>query len=649
MVPECVLILKTIEDGHNSGRDTVIQFDSIDSCNAWSALLLDVVKAAKLQREKDAHKSITGLYVRARAKEFYHSKPFEMLVMTLILCSTFVAVSEKQMVPHVVISSDDVSAEDVALFETFQTIDLVFTVFFAVELSINLFAHWWKEFVRSNFNWFDSFVVLVSIFSRVDDSLPGMNVVRLFRCLRMVRLFRANQELRVLLNALVSSMVPVLYSFLLFLLVISMFAVVATDFFGVLDPEEFGRFFDSLFSLFQIATGDSWASNITRKLADDAVRSGMYSSAFVKIFFTTYMLIVGMVLCNIVVAVLLDSFLSAMLDSKREKALAELKAMQVKGVAAALCQDGPLDALVKGFLTVSREDDLRSRIRQVYSRLDADHSNGLTLDEINVGLKQFDSFNEGNLSREEWDILCDNGKHLNEHGEMTLAGFEGMIMMQMRQYVNRRLLEAMARLDDNTDVEQAATLFALRQTMLYSFQTGELVQDLRQKIDPISKAASASTRLSNRQKRDALALRPKRWAFRQWSNAVMEDNGTETSTTRTQNAIDLAVDRIDTMELVLSTVLDKVSDIHHAVGLQALVQGHGDTEKQRLDHGLNLEADGQAPPMHLSSRSSQQRDHQEDAQEETESSVVEASLLREAGAAMIGRKTKQPLSPVSPA
>ena len=649
MVPECVLILKTIEDGHNSGRDTVIQFDSIDSCNAWSALLLDVVKAAKLQREKDAHKSITGLYVRARAKEFYHSKPFEMLVMTLILCSTFVAVSEKQMVPHVVISSDDVSAEDVALFETFQTIDLVFTVFFTVELSINLFAHWWKEFVRSNFNWFDSFVVLVSIFSRVDDSLPGMNVVRLFRCLRMVRLFRANKELRVLLNALVSSMVPVLYSFLLFLLVISMFAVVATDFFGVLDPEEFGRFFDSLFSLFQIATGDSWASNITRKLADDAVRSGMYSSAFVKIFFTTYMLIVGMVLCNIVVAVLLDSFLSAMLDSKREKALAELKAMQVKGVAAALCQDGPLDALVKGFLTVSREDDLRSRIRQVYSRLDADHSNGLTLDEINVGLKQFDSFNEGNLSREEWDILCDNGKHLNEHGEMTLAGFEGMIMMQMRQYVNRRLLEAMARLDDNTDVEQAATLFALRQTMLYSFQTGELVQDLRQKIDPISKAASASTRLSNRQKRDALALRPKRWAFRQWSNAVMEDNGTETSTTRTQNAIDLAVDRIDTMELVLSTVLDKVSDIHHAVGLQALVQGNGDTEKQRLDHGLNLEAGGQAPPMHLSSRSSQQRDHQEDAQEETESSVVEASLLREAGAAMIGRKTKQPLSPVSPA
>ena len=44
---------------------------------------------------------------------------------------------------------------------------------------------------------------------------------------------------------------------------------------------------------------------------------------------------------------------------------------------------------IKGFLTVSREDDLRSRIRQVYSRLDADHSNGLTLDEINVENREY--------------------------------------------------------------------------------------------------------------------------------------------------------------------------------------------------------------------------------------------------------------------
>ena len=138
-----------------------------------------------------------------------------------------------------------------------------------------------------------------------------------------------------------------------------------------------------------------------------------------------------MVLCNIVVAVLLDSFLTSMLDAKREKELEELYDMRLKGAAAALTQDGPLDALVKGFLTVSREDDFRDRIRQVYNRLDADHSNGLTLEEINIGLKQFDSFVEGKLSREEWDMLSEHGKHLNSDGEMTLAGFEDMIKMQL--------------------------------------------------------------------------------------------------------------------------------------------------------------------------------------------------------------------------
>ena len=129
----------------------------------------------------------------------------------------------------------------------------------------------------------------------------------------------------------------------------------------------------------------------------------------------------------------------------------------------------------------------------------------------------------------------------------------------------------------------------------------------------------------------------------------MEDNGTETSTARKQNALDLVVNRIDAMELVVSTVLDKVSDIHHAVGMQALVQGRGDTEELRLEHELNLETVEQAPPLHLSSRSPQQRDNEEDAQEEAGSSVVKTSLLREAGAAMIGRKTKQATSPVSPA
>ena len=53
----------------------------------------------------------------------------------------------------------------------------------------------------------------------------------------------------------------------------------------------------------QVSTGDSWASVITRGLIYN--EDSNYSGAFVSIFFVSYVLVVGVVLMNIVVAVLL--------------------------------------------------------------------------------------------------------------------------------------------------------------------------------------------------------------------------------------------------------------------------------------------------------------------------------------------------------
>jgi hypothetical protein len=45
---------------------------------------------------------------------------------------------------------------------------------------------------------------------------------------------------------------------MILLLVSSLYAVLATDFFRDRDNGNFGTFLSSLFSLFQVATGDSW-------------------------------------------------------------------------------------------------------------------------------------------------------------------------------------------------------------------------------------------------------------------------------------------------------------------------------------------------------------------------------------------------------
>ena len=67
----------------------------------------------------------------------------------------------------------------------------------------------------------------------------------------MVRLFRKLTALRILINALSSSIIPVCYSFTILLLVSSIYAVIATELF-TMDPQNFGTFLRSLYTLFQV-------------------------------------------------------------------------------------------------------------------------------------------------------------------------------------------------------------------------------------------------------------------------------------------------------------------------------------------------------------------------------------------------------------
>ena len=63
------------------------------------------------------------------------------------------------------------------------------------------------------------------------QGMPAVNVLRLIRVFKMVRLFRKLTALRVLINALSSSVVPVLYSFVILILISSIYSVLATDLF----------------------------------------------------------------------------------------------------------------------------------------------------------------------------------------------------------------------------------------------------------------------------------------------------------------------------------------------------------------------------------------------------------------------------------
>jgi hypothetical protein len=55
-----------------------------------------------------------------------------------------------------------------------QTFDLIFVVLFTVELGINMFGNLWLAFFMDGWNYFDTFVVIVSLVATFADENPGL-------------------------------------------------------------------------------------------------------------------------------------------------------------------------------------------------------------------------------------------------------------------------------------------------------------------------------------------------------------------------------------------------------------------------------------------------------------------------------------------
>ena len=249
---------------------------------------------------------------RDRARRFYSSNATQCCVAFIILASYISAMYRSQTLP----------AEDSTAARNLDVLEWIFTMLFLAELIINMAAHWFVKFYHDPWNLFDFVVVVMSLLGLGWGNLPAITVLRLMRVFKILRLFQKLQSLRILITALADSVVPVLNSMVILLLFTSMYAVVATDLFHTQSEEFFGTFGASLYTLFQISTMDAWSSIVTRTLLEEFES---YQGGWVMLFFVSYVLLVGLVLMNIVVAVLLDEFISTV---AREKVLLLLIAVE---------------------------------------------------------------------------------------------------------------------------------------------------------------------------------------------------------------------------------------------------------------------------------------------------------------------------------
>ncbi len=189
-------------------------------------------------------------------------------------------------------------------------VDHVALAIFAVEIAARLYAYR-RSFFADPWNWFDVIIVVVAL---VPAAGPA-SVLRSLRILRALRLVSAVPSMRRVVGALLTA-VPGMASIIgLLVLMIYVSAVIATKLFGEVVPERFDELPDSLFTLFQIMTGDDWGT---------VAKEVMAHKPWAWVFFISYILISTFVALNLFIAVVVNAMNDAEPSPSEELAQAEL-------------------------------------------------------------------------------------------------------------------------------------------------------------------------------------------------------------------------------------------------------------------------------------------------------------------------------------
>jgi len=295
-----------------------------------------------IEQEKNA----TGIWkYQGKVYRFYHDDYIQIFVAILIFVNFIMECVQRQI--------DPTTVEYKVLW---LVLEHFFTIAFSIELLVNFYGSWRKTFLSSAWNYFDVFVVAVGILLLIVRDLPGpLNFVKMLRAFRVFRLFGRIKSLKMILVSIEKAIPGVVNAFIIMLLVVCIYAVLATDlyakYYQMVLPDDapvaitardqrygneyYGNFGKSLYTLFQILTGESWSEMGVRPLLFNS--PDLTDNIVSVVFFVSFVVINGIILLNVVVAVLLDGMSTA---SDEHKEHAEQKTKPENGKAKPENDDG---------------------------------------------------------------------------------------------------------------------------------------------------------------------------------------------------------------------------------------------------------------------------------------------------------------------
>ncbi|WP_337017050.1 ion transporter [Oceanobacillus massiliensis] len=191
-------------------------------------------------------------------------------------------------------------------FKWINIADQIILWIFTVEIIIRLIgSKSISSFFRNPWNVFD-FVIVASGYLFIGAHY--VTVIRILRVLRVLRVVSVIPSLRRMVRALLLT-IPSMGTILLLLgIFFYIFAVIGTMMFQSIAPEYFGTLHDSLLSLFQVITLESWASGVMRPILADDPASWW--------FFVTFIIIGSFVIINLFVGVVVNNVEEASREEK---------------------------------------------------------------------------------------------------------------------------------------------------------------------------------------------------------------------------------------------------------------------------------------------------------------------------------------------
>ena len=169
----------------------------------------------------------------------------------------------------------------------------VLTVFVLEILGKLIYRSW--RFFLDGWNVFDFIIVGIAL-------MPGsgpLAVLRSLRILRTLRLLSVVPSMRRVVQALLSAIPGIGSVGMLILLIFYVGAVLSTKMFGEAFPQWFGTIGESMYTLFQVMTLESWSMGIVRPVLE------VFPLAW--IFFVPFILVTSFTVLNLFIGIIVDA------------------------------------------------------------------------------------------------------------------------------------------------------------------------------------------------------------------------------------------------------------------------------------------------------------------------------------------------------